>query len=286
MADLRIGTCSWKYDSWRGLVYPSAGPLNYLAEYAQHYSTVEIDQWFWSLFPGRDPALPNRADVEAYRRSVPSDFRFSVKLPNSLSLTHYYGKAKGQLLTPNPWFLSADLLQVFLARIEPLRDVLGPLILQFEYLNLQKMDSQARFQTLLEGLSRCLPAGYQWAVEVRNPRYLNESHFELLNRAGLIPVLLQGYYMPPIVEVYARLRSLILKQKLVVLRLHGPDREGMEERTGKRWDEIVAPMDEELAAIAAMVRDLLAAGTSVYVNTNNHYEGSAPLTIRRLRQIL
>jgi hypothetical protein len=51
---LRIGTCSWKYDSWKGLVYDpdkKYRPDDYLADYARHFTTVEIDQWFWSLFP-------------------------------------------------------------------------------------------------------------------------------------------------------------------------------------------------------------------------------------------
>lgn len=41
---LKIGTCSWKYPSWQGLVYsPDVGD-NDLAEYARQYETVEIDQ--------------------------------------------------------------------------------------------------------------------------------------------------------------------------------------------------------------------------------------------------
>ena len=50
MAKIRIGTCSWKYDSWRGLVYRDQAKKNYLQEYSELYDTVEIDQWFWSLF--------------------------------------------------------------------------------------------------------------------------------------------------------------------------------------------------------------------------------------------
>lgn len=34
MAGIRIGTCSWKYDCWRGLVYPLKGKINHLKEYA------------------------------------------------------------------------------------------------------------------------------------------------------------------------------------------------------------------------------------------------------------
>ena len=76
MSELRIGTCSWKYASWRGLVYSARPDINYLQEYAGRYDTVEVDQWFWSLF-GSDRAgtlsvrLPNPADARAYRLSVP-----------------------------------------------------------------------------------------------------------------------------------------------------------------------------------------------------------------------
>ena len=37
---VRIGTCSWKYDAWRGLVYSEKDKINYLEEYAEHYGTV------------------------------------------------------------------------------------------------------------------------------------------------------------------------------------------------------------------------------------------------------
>ena len=50
---LHIGTCSWKYPSWRGLVYSDVPHPAHLAEYAQHYDIVEVDQWFWSLRPTR-----------------------------------------------------------------------------------------------------------------------------------------------------------------------------------------------------------------------------------------
>ncbi len=43
--------------------------------------------------------------------------------------------------------------------------------------------------------------------------------------------------------------------------------------------------DADLAAIASTVRRLLAGGVDVFLNVNNHYEGSAPLTIERLRAL-
>ena len=76
---LRIGTCSWKYGSWKGLVYPDTEEINYLFEYSKHFNTVEIDQWFWSLFEPKRTLLPSEIDVEFYTRSVPTDFKFTIK---------------------------------------------------------------------------------------------------------------------------------------------------------------------------------------------------------------
>ena len=86
--NLRLGTCSWKYDSWKGLIYDPAktySPHDYLSDYARHFSTVEIDEWFWSLFP-TGLKLPNPETVKAYAESVPDDFQFTVKAPNSITL--------------------------------------------------------------------------------------------------------------------------------------------------------------------------------------------------------
>jgi uncharacterized protein YecE (DUF72 family) len=286
MAQLRIGTCSWKFPSWQGLVYSAPKGINYLEEYARHYDTVEVDQWFWSLFGVDSVKLPRPADVAAYRNSVPDDFKFTIKVPNSITLTHLYRKAKTDPLVPNPSFLSPALFQTFLSLLDPLRDVLGPLMFQFEYLNRQKMASQDHFQERFETFVEQLPTSYEYALEIRNGNYLNGSYFEFLNRNEVSPVFLQGYWMPPITDLYQKWRGLIVQQEVAVVRLHGPDRQGIEKKTGKQWNQIVAPKDEELAAIAEMIDDLLDRGVDVYLNVNNHYEGSAPLTIERIRQLL
>jgi len=286
MARLRIGTCSWKYASWYELVYSAPRGVNYLEEYAGHYDTVEVDQWFWSLFGEDSVNLPRLADVEAYRQAVPDDFLFTAKVPNSVTLTHFYKKKKSDPLRLNPHFLSPVLFEAFLSALEPLRDTLGPLLFQFEYLNKQKMVSQGRFQDLFTAFVDRIPAGYTYGMELRNGRWLNESYFRFLLDNGLIPVFLQGYWMPGVVEIYQAHRDLILQQKTVVVRLHGTDRKGMEERTGKRWDRVVAPRDDELSAVTDMVEDLVDHGIDVYLNVNNHYEGSAPGTIDRIRALL
>ena len=119
MSIIRLGTCSWKYDSWRGLVYSDQAKKNYLLEYSKKYDTVEIDQWFWSLFGVDKVSLPFPNIVEEYTESVPEDFKFTIKVPNSITLTHFYRKIKTKPLEVNPYFLSIELFETFLNSLKP-----------------------------------------------------------------------------------------------------------------------------------------------------------------------
>ncbi len=287
---VRIGACSWKYDSWKGLVYEPDKryrPEDYLSDYARHFTTVEIDQWFWSLFPG-GARLPDPDMVRRYADDVPDDFRFTVKAPNAITLTHFHAKqpkGSGHLANePNPHFLSVDLLHRFLETLEPMRPKLGPVMFQFEYLNRQKMPSMAAFLDRLHALFQQAPTGFQYAIETRNPNYLAEEFLDALRQMGLGCVLLDGYYMPPIGEVAARVD--VRTASFSIVRLHGRDRAGIEDQTGGAWNEIIEPKDDGLKATADIARQNLQSGVDTYVNVNNHYEGSAPLTIRRLLDIL
>jgi uncharacterized protein YecE (DUF72 family) len=285
MKNVRIGTCSWKYSSWKDLVY-SEDPANYLQEYAQKYSTVEIDQWFWSLFPKGEPKLPDPRVVKEYAESVPGEFRFTVKAPNSLTLTHPYPREKGVLGLANPHFLSHPLNLKFLKLLAPMGKKLGPVIYQFEYLNRQKMESQQVFEETLAKFRETLPDGFSYALEIRNGNYLNERFLDYLLDQEWNPVLLQGYWMPPIVNLWEKLEKHIRKFRIVIFRLHGTDREKIEKETGETWNRIVTSREKELAGIADIVKDLTGSKNEIYVNINNHFEGSAPLTIERFQKFL
>lgn len=284
METLRIGTCSWKFKSWAGLVYSAEKGINYLAEYTRHYDTVEVDQWFWSLFHGSPPVLPRPDTVIEYRDSVPVDFVFTVKVPNSITLTHYYKRQTKGTLVENPHFLSVPLLESFLERLEPLRKHLGPIMFQFEYLNKKKMPNMQIFTDKLADFFARAPRGYSYALEPRNPQIFTRRYFSFLTEHELSHVFIQGYYMPDITEVYARHGRQI--EGRTVVRLHGYDRAGIEKKTGKKYNAIVESMDDELPRIAAMIQDLLDRRVDTYLNVNNHYEGSAPLTIGKIKRLI
>lgn len=262
-------------------MYPDTGNIDYLREYSRKYDTVEIDQWFWSLHGPGKVTLPRPAVVRGYVEAVPEDFKFTVKAPNSITLTHYYRGSKSEPLLANPHFLSAEVFGRFLDLLSPMKQSLGPIMFQFEYLNRKKMASRDEFVERFGAFASSLPGGYTYCIETRNPNYLNRSYFDFLSANGLGHVFIQGYYMPSIFEIYDQYRDHI--RDLTVIRLHGPDRQIIERKTGKIWNSIVAPKDSELKTLAGMLADLDSRGVTTYVNVNNHYEGSAPLTIERIR---
>ena len=282
---IRIGTCSWKYDSWKGIVYSDSRSKNYLKEYSQKFNTVEIDQWFWSLFLPAKFILPQKNIVEEYAKSVPDDFLFTIKIPNSITLTHFYNDVKEDPLRTNPFFLSVEIFNEFLDTIEPIVKKTGCLIFQLEYLNKQKMNSLSDFQFKFSEFQKKLgnkvpPIG----IEIRNPNYLNEKYFEFLSNQNLFHVFLEGYYMPPITEIYSQFKKHI--KNLAVIRLHGPDRKGIEKIANDNWNQIYINRDSEIKSIVEMIKELQTNEVDLFVNVNNHFEGSAPLTIEKIKKLL
>jgi uncharacterized protein YecE (DUF72 family) len=282
---LRFGTCSWKYESWKGIVYSSTSSKNYLLDYSKQFDTVEVDQWFWSLFSPSKVILPQKKVAEEYKKSVPADFLFTIKVPNSITLTHYYKDFKEDELRKNPHFLSVELFNQFLNSIDPIKNQVGCLIFQFEYLNKQKMKSlsefQSRFSEFRKEIKNDMPP---IGIEIRNPNYLTERYFSFLRDQKIVSVLLEGYYTPPVTEIYSKYKEYI--KTLAVIRLHGPDRKGIEKIANDNWSQILINRDKEINAIVEMIKEMQQNEVDLFVNVNNHFEGSAPLTIKKIREKL
>jgi uncharacterized protein YecE (DUF72 family) len=287
---LRIGTCSWKYDSWKGLIYKVGKTYrvdDYLIDYAKVLGSVEVDQWFWSLFAGKI-RLPELRQVRRYAESVPDNFVFTVKAPNALTLTHFYSKQPAAYAAyagrPNDSFLDNVLLERFLEHLAPLGKNLGPIMFQFEYLNKAKMSSQEAFIERFEAFISRAPRGFSYAVETRNPNYISATFFEFLARNGLGFVYLEGYYMPHIGQVFENHHP--PTADLSIIRLHGGDRREIEKETGEVWNRISSPRPDGIRAAARIVRSNARRRVITFVNVNNHFEGSAPLSIQRFLEEL
>jgi uncharacterized protein YecE (DUF72 family) len=255
------------------LVYsrPRRRAAEYLGEYAAKYRTVEIDSWFYKV--------PPEAEVGEYAAAVDADFRFTCKAPQELTLAHLRGAPAQR----NPRFLSAELFRTFSERIKPLGERIGAIILEFEYLNRQKMSGEAEFLSRLGDFADSIPRSPPVAIECRNGNYMNAEYFALLKEKRLIPVFSEKRYMPPVAGLYGEYGGYL--GDTAILRLLGGDRAEMEARTGERWDRIVGEQPGK-GEIVRMVRNLMIQGKQVYVNVNNHYEGSAPLTVESIRRQL
>lgn len=279
---IEFGTCSWNYDSWIGLVYSKKASYSaaYLKEYSTKYNTVEVDSWFYKL--------PSLDDVAEYRALTPDSFTFSCKLTETLSLTHERSRDKSAPLQTNTNFLSPEVYRQYLEATHELHDRIFIAELEFEYLNKQKMSGLDSFMKCLEGfvttlekegIRNTLPLG----VECRNSNYLKREYFQFLKDHGLSHVFSEKQYLPHIYELYTQFGDLIGDR--VAVRLLGGDRKEIEERTKGNWNDIVDPK-EDLVEVAGMLRDLAKGSRLVKVYLNNHYEGSAPKSIDRLRAII
>jgi uncharacterized protein YecE (DUF72 family) len=80
---------------------------------------------------------------------------------------------------PNPFFYHSPCRQRFLDSIAPLKEVMGPILMQFEYLNRHKMPSQKLFQEKLAAFKNSIADNPLVGIEVRNNNYLNDNflHF-------------------------------------------------------------------------------------------------------------
>lgn len=80
--------------------------------------------------------------MESYAKLTPDKFRFTVKSPNSITLTHLYKQASKEFAErPNLHFLNRKLMSAFARSLEPFKDKIGVLMFRFEYLNKFKMPS-------------------------------------------------------------------------------------------------------------------------------------------------
>ncbi len=90
--------------------------------------------------------------------------------------------------------------------------------------------------------------------------------------------------MPSIFDLYRKHIGQI--KGCTVIRLHGLDRKSVEKQTGKDWSEVISQKDKDLERLAGMLADLRSRDVQSFLYVNNHFEGSAPRTIVRIKEFL
>jgi uncharacterized protein YecE (DUF72 family) len=280
--ELRMGTMSWSFPGWRGLVYASDAEPKHFAEaglgaYTKHplLRCVEIDRSFY------DP-LPERYFRDAAAQ-VPDGFRFVVKAHEECTMQRFpkharYGKRQGE---PSPRFLDASYATD--AVVAPVAEGLGPklgaLVFQFPPQDVGEPRAFAeRLQRFLEGLPRGLP----YAVELRNPELLTPSYARALEAAGALHSHNVWGTMPSVLA-QARLIPPPARKPLLVrwLMRRGDDYEGARSRF-LPFSRLAEPDSSNRADIATLLHKALAHDVPALVVVNNKAEGCAPESIAEL----
>jgi len=78
------------------------------------------------------------------------------------------------------------------------------------------------------------------------------------------PRFFAGLFRPPVFGIIENVINLL--PETIILRLHGPDRSGIEEKTKGIWNKIVEPKDGELILLTNLLRELAERDTEVYIN--------------------
>jgi uncharacterized protein YecE (DUF72 family) len=285
-AALRLGTMSWNYPGWRGVVYAANAPQKSLSAlgltaYSRHplFRTVEIDRTYYEPLP---------ADAfRAYARQVPEDFRFIVKAHDACVLVRFppharYGARAGQ---PNPLFLDPEHAsrEVVAPALEGLGPKLGVVMFQFPP---QDVGTGQGFAARLGAFLSALPQGPTYAVELRNADLVSPAYGEALAAAGAVHVHSVWSSMPSIAEQARRLPP-ATRRPLFVRWLF--PRGDSYEAAGARYEPFSRLVDEDgasRAAVADLVTRALAHDVPAIVTVDNKAEGCAPESITRLAREL
>lgn len=283
---VRLGTSSWHFPGWRGLVWAEAvvpGDLSRhgLTAYAQHplFGAVGIDRSFYAPLSPRQYA--------AYAEQVPERFRFVVKAPSLLTSPWLPGDS-GMRGKTNAQFLDASYaIEQF---IEPAREGLGTkagqLLFQFPPLGRTLTRSPERFIAQLQEFLGRLPQGPLYAVEVRDDRVITRRFFASLKEAGVRYCVGVHPRMPSVATQAAAMSGFGPGPLLVRWNLKaGYSYEEARQRFTP-FDQLVDEDSATRDSIAQLCMATLAAGHECTIIVNNKAEGSAPLTVIRLAQAI
>lgn len=282
---VRLGTSSWSFPGWAGLVYDRPAPESVLVRhgltaYARHplFRTVGVDRSYYET--------PSAAVFRDFARSVPGDFRFVVKAERSLvtpSLRTPGGWA------PAPFWLHARYAtdRVVSAVLEGLGERAGPILFQFPPLPARAVGGPHRFADDLEHFLEELPGEGSYAVEIRTPELLTRRYAEVLERTGAV----HGFVEHPKAAPLERQTALFPPDRcpgpLLVRWMLRRDATYEEAREAFHpFDRLRREDPGVRARIGRAVLDALVAGREVFVVINNKAEGSSPLSVARLARWL
>ncbi|MCX6551708.1 MAG: DUF72 domain-containing protein [Acidobacteria bacterium] len=279
---LMMGTSSWSFPGWQGMVWARKRSTSVLAkeglhEYAQHplLRTVGIDRSYYAAIPDDD--------LQRYAEQLPDGFPCCAKAPAAVTSPTIPGLNRHQ---PNPDFLSVE--RFVREVLDPFSRCFsrhaGPFILQFSPPSNTHATEASAF---LEGLDRMLgelPRDFRYAVEIRDKWALTSAYRDVLARHGAAHVYNYWSAMP---MPGAQVRTMPPEEQpfvMVRLLLRPGTWYEDQKQVFAPFDTLVEPDDEMRRDVLDIIRRAATGGRQTYVLVNNKAEGSAPLTIEALAE--
>jgi uncharacterized protein YecE (DUF72 family) len=246
MARLLVGTSGWAYGGWRGSFYPERLPASeFLAFYAREFDTAEVNYSFYRL--------PRAATYEKWYADTPSQFVFALKASRLIT------QIKRLREVEESW-------REFINRARPLKEKLGPILLQFPSNFHASDDSIDALRQFLKH-SRGSQMNLRLALEFRHDSWFAAPVQALLREhdAALVIAHSSRYPVPEPASTGS----------FVYFRFHGPK-------------ELFASCysDQELKQWAARIKHFLRIGLDAYAYFNNDARGDAVPNARTLREMV
>lgn len=254
---IRLGSCAWSFQDWRGTFYPPDLPESvWLEFYARYFSAVEIDTTFYKT--------PENETVRRWVESTPASFRFVCKLPREISHVCRLQNCREQLAG-------------FLSAIEPLGQKMQVVLVQ-----LPPSFTPKDGRTPLRNFLKQLPREFRFAIEFRHPGWHRPQVIGMLEKFRVCWVWADT--TPLNERNLAPFEFLPLTSDFLYLRLLGDyitkyDRDGL---FVHRYDRLLWKREAALESWSMKVQRHLADVRNVWIFVGNHFEGFAPDTCRRL----
>jgi uncharacterized protein YecE (DUF72 family) len=287
-SSIRFGTSTWNYPGWRGLVYhqdygPKGAAARMLREYAAFplFRTVGIDSTYYGP--------PTEAVLQSYAEHLPTGFPTISKVWGQLTI-HTFTKAQDpdRAGKANPDFLNPD---IFIEEIyQPYRrhfsSNTGPFVFEFQTIaKFSGMDPE-RFARRLDEFFSALPRDAEYAVEIRNEEFLTPMYFAVLREHEVAHVFNSWTRMPPIGH-QLDLPGAITAPFIIARALLRPGRTYNEAVDAfAPYDRIREPNPRLRRDLVRLVQTAMETRIPAYLLVNNRAEGSAPLTIAAVAEML
>ncbi|MFN2456279.1 MAG: DUF72 domain-containing protein [Pyrinomonadaceae bacterium] len=257
---VHVGCQGWNYDDWitkpaseTRAFYPQGTRAAAMLEiYARVFSSVEVDSTFY--------AVPSAATVDGWAKRTPHGFTFSLKLPQAITHERAFGSG------------SVSILEEFCDHARLLDEKLGVTLIQLPpHFTLTPENARA-----LEKFLPQLPRDLRFSIEFRSPDWIHESVLKMLAKHNVALALVEGQWIAR--EIMWRVVEEPTADFAYV--------RWMGERNLTRFDIVQRPQNANLKTWSEAIRLLGERTQNVYAYFSNYYEGHAPASANKLKQLL